>query len=65
MKKGSEIQLKITDMEFPSIGIGEIEGQKFNIKNAVVCGVSSADGELCRIMTVKKAASYIQTIIEK
>ncbi|MGM9975172.1 MAG: 23S rRNA (uracil(1939)-C(5))-methyltransferase RlmD [Clostridiaceae bacterium] len=34
MKKGSEVQLKITDMEFPSIGIAEIEGQQFNIKNA-------------------------------
>ncbi len=37
---------------------------KFNIKNAVVCGVSGSDEELCRIMTVKKAADYIRTIIE-
>ncbi len=34
MKKGTEIQLKITDMEFPSIGVAEIEGQQFHIKNA-------------------------------
>ena len=38
---------------------------KFNIKNAVVCGVSTAEESLCRLMAVKKAADYILTLIEK
>jgi len=37
---------------------------KFDIKNAVVCGVSSADESLCLLTTVKKAANYIFSLIE-
>ena len=59
------VEIKIHN---PEIDCKELEQNicdKFNIRNAVICGVSSADEELCQIMTVKKAANYIQTIIEK
>ena len=51
----------------PQIDCKELEKaicDKFNIKNAVVCGVSTGDLSLCQLMTVKKAAGYIQTLIE-
>ena len=59
------VEIKIHN---PEIDCKELEQNicdKFNIRNAVICGVSSADEELCQIMTVKIAASYIQSIIEK
>lgn len=59
------VEIKIHD---PKIDCKELERKicdKFNIKNTVICGVSSADEELCQIMTVKTAANYIRTIIEK
>jgi len=59
------VEIKIHN---PEIDCKELEQEicdKFNLRNAVICGVSNADEELCRIMTVKKAASYIQSIIEK
>ncbi len=59
------VEIKIHN---PEITCKELEQEicdRFNIKNAVICGVSSADEELCQIMTVKKAANYIQSIIEK
>lgn len=64
------IKEKIVEIKIhnPEIDCKELEQNicdKFNIRNAVICGVSSADEELCQIMTVKKAANYIQTIIEK
>ena len=37
---------------------------KFNIKNAIVCDVSIEEESLCRLMTVKKAADYILSLIE-
>lgn len=59
------VEIKIHD---PEIACKELEQKicdKFNIRKAVVCGVSGADEELCQIMTVKKAVNYIQSIIEK
>jgi len=59
------VEIKIHN---PEIDCKELEQNicdKFNIRNAVICGVSSADEELCQIMTVKKAANYIESIIEK
>lgn len=34
MKKGTELEIKIQDMEFPSYGIGERDGIKLMVKNA-------------------------------
>lgn len=35
---------------------------EFEIKNAVVCGVSNENEELCTAMTVKKAAEYVLSV---
>ena len=45
------VEIKIHN---PEIDCKELEQNicdKFNIRNAVICGVSSADEELCQIMT--------------
>ena len=34
MKRGSQVTVKIEKTEFPSIGIGELEGKKMNVKGA-------------------------------
>ncbi|MBQ4543286.1 MAG: hypothetical protein IJA19_03860 [Clostridia bacterium] len=52
----------------PETVLKELEQEmcnKFGIKNAVVCGVSSADENLCLYITVRKAADYIVSLIEK
>lgn len=59
------VEIKIHNPEIDCKELEQELSDKFNIKNAVICGVSSADEELCQIMTAKKAASYIQSIIEK
>lgn len=64
------IKEKIVEIKIhnPEIDCKELEQEicdRFNIRNAVICGVSSANEELCQIMTVKKAANYIESIIEK
>ena len=62
--KENIVEIKINN---PEITCKEYEDEicrAFNIKNAIVCGVSTDDDELCRLMTVKKAADYILSIIE-
>ena len=59
------VEIKIHDPKIDCIELERKICDKFNIKNTVICGVSSADEELCQIMTVKTAANYIRTIIEK
>ncbi len=59
------VEIKVNN---PEVVCSELEKSicdKFKIKNAVVCGVSNADTELRLLMTVKKAASYILSLIEK
>ena len=34
MRKGSTVQVKIDRTEFPSVGIGELEGKKIYVKGA-------------------------------
>ena len=63
--KENIVEIKIHN---PEITCKELEQEicnKFNIKNAVVCSVSSSDEFLCLLMTVKKAADYISSLIEK
>lgn len=58
------VEIKIHN---PEIDCKELEKKicdKFNINNVVICGVSSADEELRRIMTVKKSIDYILSFIE-
>ena len=63
--KENIVEIKINN---PEITLKELEKEiteKFNIKNAVVCGVSTSDESLCQLMTVKKATDYIASLIEK
>lgn len=58
------VEIKIHN---PEIDCKELEKKicdKLNIGNVVICGVSNADEELRRIMTVKKAIEYIVSFIE-
>lgn len=62
--KENIVEIKIND---PDIACKELEQKicnRFNIKNALVCGISTADESLCRLITVKKAADYILSLIE-
>ncbi len=59
------IEIKIYN---PEVTCAELEREicsKFQIKNTIVCGVSTSDEHLRLLMTVKKAAEYIQSLIEK
>lgn len=62
--KENIVEIKIHN---PEVVCNEFERElcaKFQIKNAVVCGVSTDDEELCRLMTVKKASNYILSLIK-
>ncbi|MBE7052066.1 MAG: hypothetical protein E7395_05800 [Ruminococcaceae bacterium] len=59
------VEIKINDPETTCTELEQAICDEFKIKNAVVCGVSSEDESLCLLMTVKKAANFIQSIIEK
>lgn len=59
------VEIKVNN---PEIVCSELEKSicdKFKIKNAIVCGVSTDEPELRLLMTVKKAAAYILSEIEK
>ncbi|WP_040210777.1 23S rRNA (uracil(1939)-C(5))-methyltransferase RlmD [Clostridium polynesiense] len=68
MKKGTEIEIKIQDMEFPSQGIAEKDGVKFSVKNAfpgeVIKGkltkYKKGVGELRLLELVEKAEYEVQ-----
>ena len=62
--KESIVEIKIHNPEITCQDLEKEICRKFKIKNAVVCGVSSDDEELCKLMTVKKAVSYIKSLIE-
>ena len=53
MKKGSEILVKIEKTEFPSIGVGNLEGKKIYVKN-------SFPGQVIRGKVKKKKADYAE-----
>ena len=62
--KENIVEIKIHN---PEITCNELEREicdRFNIKNVIVCGVSAADDRLCQLMTVKKAADYISSLLE-
>jgi len=63
--KENIVEIRINN---PEITCKELEQEickNLNIKNAIVCGVSSDEESLCNLMTVKAAAKYISSIIEK
>lgn len=59
------VEIKIHNPEITCTELEQAFCVEFGIKNAVICGVSANDESLCLLMTVKKAANYIQSIIEK
>ncbi len=63
--KENIVEIRINN---PEITCKELEQEfckKFNIKKAVVCGVSADEESLCNLMTVKNAAQYIYSLIKK
>ncbi len=63
--KENIVEIRINN---PEITCKELERgicKNFNIKNAIVCGVSSDEESLCNLMTVKNAAQYIYSLIKK
>lgn len=63
--KENIVEIKIHNPEITCAELEEAICAEFGIKNAVVCGVSTFDEALCRLMTVKGAAGYIQSLIER
>ncbi len=62
--KENIVEIKINN---PQVVCKELEDKlcrQFNIKKAVVCGVSADEDYLCRLMTVKKASEYILSVIK-
>lgn len=62
--KENIVEIKINN---PEITCREYEAaicRKFGIKSTVVCSVSTDNLKLCQLMTVKKAADYILSLIE-
>ena len=62
--KENIVEIKIHNPEITCQDLEKEICKEFKIKNAVVCGVSSDDEELCKLIMVKKAASYILSLIE-
>lgn len=63
--KENIVEIRINN---PEITCKELEQEickKLNIKNAIVCGVSTDEESLCNLMTVKSAAQYIHSLIKK
>lgn len=63
--KENIVEIKIHN---PGIICTELEYEfcsKFKIKNAVICGVSTDDESLRRLMAVKKASDYILSLIKR
>jgi len=59
------VEIKIHNPEITCTDLEQAVCSTFNIKNAVVCGVSIGNESLCRLMTVRKAGTYVKSLIEK
>ncbi len=53
MKKGQEIELKITRMKYPNVGIGSFEDQEVRVKNAIT-------GQLLECRISKKRSTKVE-----
>ena len=58
------VEIKIHNPEITCTELEKALSSQYQINNAVVCGVSTANETLCQLLTVKKAANYIQTLVE-
>ncbi len=59
------VEIRIHNPEITCADLEQAICNKYKIKNAIICGVSSGDKSLCQLMTVKKASSYIKTLLER
>lgn len=59
------VEIKINNPDNYCYELQEEIKSEFNIKEAVVCPVSTKDENVRRIMTVRKAAEYLKPVIEK
>ncbi len=72
MKKGSEVVVKIESVDFPNIGVGQLEGKKIYVKNAlagqVIRGrlskVRGSYGELKPLETLEASPDEIPSFCE-
>lgn len=63
--KENVVEIRIHDPEITCIDLERELCKAYGLENAIVCGVSTEDEELCRLMTVRRAAAYLQGIIEE
>ncbi len=63
--KENIVEIRIHNPETTCTELEQAILAEFRIKNAVVSGVSNEDDSLCHLMTVKKAADYIESLIAK
>lgn len=61
--KENIVEIRIHNPETTCTELEQAILAEFKIKNAVVSGVSNEDDSLCHLMTVKKAADYIESLI--
>lgn len=58
------VEIKIHNPEITCKELEEEICDKFDVRKAIICGVSTDDEALCRLMTVKRAGEYVSSIIE-
>ena len=63
--KENIVEIKIHDPEITCIDLERELCSGYGLEKAIVCGVSTEDEELCRLITVRRAAGYLQGIIEQ
>lgn len=63
--KENIVKITIRDPEITCIELEQALCEKFQIKKAIVTGVSQEEASLCTLISVKKAAEYIRSIVEK
>lgn len=59
------VEIKIHNSEVDCAKLERALCERFHIEHAMVCGASVADTSLRQLMTVKKAADYVRTYVEK
>ena len=62
--KENIVEIKIHNPETVCKDLENEICKKFNIKNAVICGVSTCDQYLCQLMTVRSATNYIENLVK-
>lgn len=63
--KENIVEIKIHDPEITCIDLENGLCRAYGLENAIVSGVSTDDEGLCRLMTVRRAADYLKSIIKE